>query len=455
MRGNPAMRSLSRCARGCDAPSTRRKTSVALWSAVVAALLASGCLTPGDAPGSGECAWQDRAVSGPTGDGFAQHEPAIAADESGHVYVLWMIEDLTAKTAGTGTLGFAASDDNGESFTVCGAPRASEDHNWTADPSLAVDSLGRLHASWLEGRVATADFVNHVYYASSDDHGRSFTRPVQIDTLAPSFGVDRDWMALGGDGSIYIVWSGGVTGLSDLFVARSADRGASWTVASAASLPPEHWAVAPAIATARPARVVLGYTNADQRTGSCHYEIIMSDDGHTFGRPRVVEPLENPSAWDTYAYPLVALDATGAVLVCCSTGAKQIAMMRSAAGDGFTTSIVSPEQTEAGLYGSLPAMRVGGDGVLHLGWLAADADSRWSAYYACSTDHGASFTVPACISDGTFTYPLVDFDTFHRLGDFNGIAVTSARVFYAFADRRSGKFEVRVSSRPLHSGSTR
>ena len=110
-----------------------------------------------------------------------------------YVYVAWI---------GCGGEGFARSVDGGKTFQK---PLTLPDSSGSDDPAMAVAPNGTVYVSYL--RYA----VNHAYpvVATSFDHGRTFS---QVSSLIPArkgnWG-DRDFIAAGGNGTVYVTWDYG------------------------------------------------------------------------------------------------------------------------------------------------------------------------------------------------------------------------------------------------------
>ncbi len=175
----------------------------------------------------------------------------IQAAAGAYVYEAWI-------GCGRGGIGFARSTDGGRTFgRAKRVPlprlrgRLSE---W--DPAVAVAPAGtvyvaymvgayRTHAGKLEGRMVPA-------VAASTDHGRTFSRAVALPIPAVRSGGrgnfgDRDYLAVGPDGTLYMTWDygpradlvdivchkGGSCAFShgDLngVIQKSTDRGRTWT----------------------------------------------------------------------------------------------------------------------------------------------------------------------------------------------------------------------------------
>jgi hypothetical protein len=90
-----------------------------------------------------------------------------------------------------------------------------------------VDAAGVLYMVWRDGRNGNAD----IYFAKSADGGKSFTKNVRINDDRgvayqgnPAIAVDRD-------GTLYVVWSDNRTGGEDddIFFTMSRNKGGSFT----------------------------------------------------------------------------------------------------------------------------------------------------------------------------------------------------------------------------------
>src|SRR5271166_6410741 len=207
-----------------------------------------------------------------TGD---QWEPAVAADGSGRIYVLYphygQVSDC--KDCRVPTLLLVASTDNGKTWQ---APRVMlETDSGQFDAQIGVDPVDRrtLYAAWLQNKKravmlaksidsgATWTFTmavrseveldkpalavrgqsvyvafNHeeeVWIAASQDGGRSFT-PTRVNAESRP-----GWSLLGAAtvdpaGNAYLAWAsyskaGGATGSVNLYVAKSTDAGRVWS----------------------------------------------------------------------------------------------------------------------------------------------------------------------------------------------------------------------------------
>ncbi|MBV8855395.1 MAG: exo-alpha-sialidase [Acidobacteria bacterium] len=223
--------------------------------------------------------------------------PTLAVSPDGAVYVGWTARDEAAEHAAT--LYLSASLDGGQSF---GPPSKVNDD---ARPgvhgmhSLAVGEGGRVFVAWLDERdiepvaadPASAPAHMHtesnrvVYFASSADGGRTFSRNVKVaGEVCPCC---KTSLAVGEDGRVYVAWRQVLPGnYRHIAVAASADGGRSFSPASIVS--DDRWELAgcpvsgPALAAGAGGRLrVLWYTAGEAgRPGL--YWAESNDGGRTF-----------------------------------------------------------------------------------------------------------------------------------------------------------------------------
>src|SRR5271166_5658061 len=149
----------------------------------------------------------------------------------GYVYEEWMGCD--------NQIGFAASADGGLHF---GKPVVLADSEGAWDPALAVAPDGTVYAAFMN---ATPHRTFPVVEASSD-HGQTFPRVTQVVASQRDNWGDRDFIAVGPTGALYLTWDYGPSakavtllcskggscsfGAGDLNIVlqKSTDGGRSW-----------------------------------------------------------------------------------------------------------------------------------------------------------------------------------------------------------------------------------
>lgn len=120
-------------------------------------------------------------------------ETVEAVGKPDYVYVAWI---------GCGGEGFARSTDGGRHFQKA---ITLPDSSQSDDPALAVAPNGTVYVSYLRY------FNNHAYpvVATSFDHGKTFS---QVSSLIPAVKGnwgDRDFIAAGSHGTVYVTWDYG------------------------------------------------------------------------------------------------------------------------------------------------------------------------------------------------------------------------------------------------------
>lgn len=154
---------------------------------------------------------------------------AITTAPDGTLYLAWrtvlpgQVRDIVvARSDDQGLTWAAPVRVHADNFVFEGCPHAG--------PSLQADSAGRLHIAWWTGREGAAG----VYYARSDDGGRTFRAPVALG-VAPFARPAHAQLALARDGGVVVAWDDARTSPPRVLVRRSTDGGASFGAAVTAS----------------------------------------------------------------------------------------------------------------------------------------------------------------------------------------------------------------------------
>lgn len=142
--------------------------------------------------------------------GTQNAEVEQATDQKlGYVYEDWM---------GCNGIGFAVSTDGGKTFsaplTLPGSP-ASSFNAW--DPSVAVGPYGTVYAAFMVAH-------NGQWYPVVDasfDHGQTFSQVTSLVPPDPKNWGDRDFIAVGPDGTVYLTYDYGPNRTSVTFVCSS------------------------------------------------------------------------------------------------------------------------------------------------------------------------------------------------------------------------------------------
>jgi BNR repeat-like domain len=362
-----------------------------------------------------------------------QWEPSVAADGTGRIYVLYPNYGRVADCKGchVPTMLLVTSNDNGKTWQT---PHLMlESGTGQFDPQIAVDPADRhtLYAAWLQDKKRTvmlgksADFgatwvftmavqsdeeldkpalavrgqnvyvaFNHeeeVWVASSQDGGRSFI-PARVNAESRP-----GWSLLGGAtvdpaGNVYLGWAsyskaGGARGAVNLYVAKSADAGKTW---SANLL--DVSAAAPGCKGEECAEGFLG------------------------------------------AQVSLTSDADGTLYALWSAGSKTMEAQRiyfSSSTDGENwLPRVSVSSAGPAVEHAFPAMVAGNAGDVRIAWMdkrnSSPNSPYWNTYYRSSTNGGATWGEETRISGYVPGYRYIGKDGFRfPFGDYFGLALDS------------------------------
>jgi hypothetical protein len=121
-----------------------------------------------------------------------------AADSKlGYVYEIWM---------GCKGIGFARSTDGGLSYDKPVSVPGSVGSNYNSwDPAVAVGPDGTVYAAFMLGHSSQW----YPVVAASFDHGQTFSQVTQLVPPDEQNWGDRDFIAVGPDGTVYVTWDYG------------------------------------------------------------------------------------------------------------------------------------------------------------------------------------------------------------------------------------------------------
>ncbi len=357
-----------------------------------------------------------------------QWEPALSADGSGHIYILYPhygdVPDC--KDCSAPTMLLVASDDNGKTWQTPRVMLASGSGQY--DAQIVVDPADRrtVYAAWLQNRKrevmlaksvdsgATWSFTvavrseveldkpvltvrgqrvyvgfNHeqdVWIAASLDGGRSFSSSRVNTDQRPG------WSLLGGatvdpSGNVYVSWAsyskaGGARGSVNLYVARSADAGKTWTA---------------------------NLISVSAAAPSC----------------------EDSECGEAYLGAQIALasDAAGTIYALWSSGNERLGPQRiyfassTNGGESWLPRVgISP--AGRGVEHAFPAIVAGAAGDVRVAWMDSRNGGSWNTYYRSSTNGGATWSDESKLSGYVRGYRYISKKGFRfPFGDYFGLAI--------------------------------
>ncbi|NOX56608.1 MAG: hypothetical protein GXP27_19625, partial [Planctomycetes bacterium] len=167
--------------------------------------------------------------------------PQVTSDGAGNWVAVWQSNnDLDGTIGSDSDIFFARSIDDGQTWTALAALNSNAGSDSGADerPAVATDGSGTWIAVWqsndsLGGTIGT-DY--DILISRSTNNGRTWSAPVALNTNAATDSADdlNPQVAIDGSGRAIVVWRsyeefGTLQSRDNILVARSADRGVSWS----------------------------------------------------------------------------------------------------------------------------------------------------------------------------------------------------------------------------------
>ncbi|MGA8541258.1 MAG: sialidase family protein [Terriglobales bacterium] len=360
--------------------------------------------------------------------GGDQWEPAVAADGSGRIYVLYphygSVPDC--KDCRVPTMLLVASNDNGKTWQT---PHVMlETGSGQFDPQITVDPGDRrtVYAAWLQnGKRA-------VMLAKSLDSGATWNF-----TMAVRSNVELDKPALAVRGqTIYLAFNHE----EEVWVAASQDGGRSFspTRVNAESRP--GWSLLGA-ATVDPAGNAYlawaSYSKAGGARGTVTLYVAKSADaGKTWSATRLDISAAAPDCKDAdcgeaFLGAQVALtsDSAGTLYALWSAGSKTLGPQRiyfsssTNAGENWLPR-VNVSSAAPGVEHAFPAIVAGTSGDVRIAWMDERNAPDWNTYYRSSSNGGATWGDETRVSGYVPFYSYIGEKGFRfPFGDYFGIAI--------------------------------
>jgi hypothetical protein len=363
-----------------------------------------------------------------------QWEPAIAADASGHVYILYAqylgVPGCEACLSPTQIL--QVSDDRGETWSAPRPLQEPGERGW--DSQIAVDPVdGRtVWAAWIEKDKSD------VMVARSDDFGASWSIRAVDDTNA---GTDKPILAVRGD-DVYVAYNHSTT----IWVSSTHDGGATWTSVKAQPTGKGKigWSLAGGGTVTPDGDVHFGWAGYEQNgvaKGPVNLYVSSSSDGGTTWRDTLVDTSGSPPdcsadfcGWAFLGAQLtLASDDEGALYGLWNAGPtnqkggpNRVYFARSIDAARTWSGRFDVSAAPAGAPHAFPAIAATGDGDVRISWMDArhSGGSIWNVYHRSSADGGASWSAEADLSTYVEGYPYITPDGFEfPFGDYYELAI--------------------------------
>jgi hypothetical protein len=143
------------------------------------------------------------------------HTPAITADSSNHIHVVWK-----EYKHGVPEIYYKRSTDGGATWTT---ERLTWSSGLTDFPAITVDSSNHIHMVWQDSTPGNFE----IYYRRSTNGGDTWG---SVRRLTWTSGLSNSpEIAVDSSNHIHVVWSDGTPGAIDIYYKRSTNGGVTWT----------------------------------------------------------------------------------------------------------------------------------------------------------------------------------------------------------------------------------
>lgn len=171
-------------------------------------------------------------VSLPSGDVTLPGEtrPRLVMDREEFLYAAWREHDPKPRIL------VAVHDWRTQGFSAPSAVRDTDSATFSGFPDMAVGPDGSIYVVWLDGRDIPPNIgdVGSVYFARSTDGGKSFGKNVRVATHTCS--CCRPTIAVDSKGRIYVAWRHNFDDVRDMAVASSIDGGKTFSTLTRVSM---------------------------------------------------------------------------------------------------------------------------------------------------------------------------------------------------------------------------
>jgi hypothetical protein len=362
-------------------------------------------------------------------------EPAVAADPNAPwVYIMFARYGAPVCTrCPDPAMMFERSRDGGKTWSKARPVCRCAGTPWQADPIIEVaPDTGAVYAIWMD--------TWKVVFSRSDDHGRTWSRPVS--TKGHVAWNDKPALTISDDGQdVWVTWNGPNGG--DAFVARSQDGGATWRHRKVTDSGRYYFAYDGDVTsdgTVVLAQSSISYTGPGGAPAGMvkHHAFVSDDGGDTWRNVKVASvhigvPCVSAACPPDYyiGHSSVAADDSGALYFvydgALRDGARQRTFVRTSADGGDTWSapeILSAPHEQSGF----PMVAATGSGDVRVWYMqtrGGDANA-WNVWYTESGDAGANWSPAARLSDVTSGWAYVSRRGFREpYGDYGEIAITN------------------------------
>ena len=357
-----------------------------------------------------------------TGD---QWEPAIAADDYGHIYILTtQYEGVPGcLECASPTMILQVSNDRGLTW---GSPtvlyrEGAAGGQW--DPQVTIDPLdGRtVYASWLQNGKSD------IAVAKSTDYGVTWATAIADSTNA---GTDKPILAVRGQ-EVYVAYNHA----QKVWVSSSHDGGVTWTSANVNKTGKLGWSLAGGGAITPNGNVFFswaGYSQNGGAKGPVYLYVSKSTDRGATWTTKLIDTSGAPPDCSAYycgwaylgAQMTMAVDSGGTLYGLWNAGTvdkgpERIYFAKSTDSGNTWSAKAEVSTAPAGTSHAFPSLTAGTAGDLRISWMDSRAGALWNTYYRSSTNSGTIWSSEVDLSTyvegysyifpNGFSYPFGDY----------------------------------------------
>ena len=357
-----------------------------------------------------------------------QWEPAVAADGSGHVYVLYPHYGKVpaCKNCRVPTMLLVASNDNGKIWQA--ARVMLESGSGQFDAQITVDPVDQhtVYAAWLQNGKRV------VMLAKSVDSGATWSFTIAVRSEVE---LDKPALAVRG-ANVYVAFNHE----EEVWVAASQDGGRSFTPARVNAESRPGWSLLGAATVDPLGNAYLAwasYSKAGGARGSVNLYVAKSADaGKAWSTTLLDVSAASPGCKDEEcgegylgAQAALTSDADGTLYALwsagnASMGPQRIYFSSSTNGGESWLPKVSVSYAESGVEHAFPAIVAGNTGDVRIAWMDKRNSPYWNTYYRSSSNGGATWGEEIRISGYVPGYRYIGKEGFRfPFGDYFGLAI--------------------------------
>ncbi len=358
----------------------------------------------------------------PTGEDW---EPAITADNYGHVYTIWPRygNNPVCPSCPSPTMMIQTSSDGGTTWTSPSVMTPNSVGTYQVDAQIVVDPLDgkTVYASWLQNNKSD------VIVVKSTNFGQTWSTPVVADNI--NAGTDKPLLTVRGS-DVYV----GFSHIQKSWVSASHDGGKTFTTTLVKQ---GNFGLALAGGGVINSKGVVffsweGYTQSGQAKGPVNLFISKSTDGGQTWTISNVDTSTSPPVCNSpgCGWAFLGPDITLAVDTqdvlyalwnagTVSGGNERIYFARSIDNGKTWSPRIDVSNTPSGVEHSFPAIAARNSGDVRIGWMDTSQAGQWNVFYKTSTDGGQTWSSNSVLSSYVPGYSYITPNGFNfPYGDY-------------------------------------